>query len=157
MRVVVAGGKLQGVEAAYLAHQAVWSVLLVDKNPAPPARGLSDQFCHLDIILDSDKLTRIISGADFIIPAIEDEAVLKSLEQVAQRVGIPNACDLPSYSITSSKKRSTGCSWKKGSAPYWPECDYPVIAKPQRVAAVRGQPMKRSCVMEEFGSRRTTT
>jgi pyrrolysine biosynthesis protein PylC len=161
MRVVVAGGKLQGVEAAYLAHQAGWSVLLVDKNPAPPARGLSDQFCHLDIILDSDKLTRIISGADFIIPAIEDEAVLKSLEQVAQRVGIPNACDLPSYSITSSKKRSDRMFMEEGiPAPrYWPECDYPVIAKPSEGSGSKGvrkitDEKELAVFFEEVGSRR---
>jgi pyrrolysine biosynthesis protein PylC len=45
MRVVVAGGKLQGIEAAYLAHQAGWSVLLIDREASPPARGLCDQFC----------------------------------------------------------------------------------------------------------------
>ena len=71
MRVVVAGGKLQGIEAAYLAHQAGWSVLLIDREASPPARGLCDQFCQLDILVDSDKLAGIIKATDFIIPALK--------------------------------------------------------------------------------------
>jgi len=41
MIVAVVGGKLQGIEATYLAHKAGWDVLLIDTNPAVPASGLS--------------------------------------------------------------------------------------------------------------------
>ncbi len=140
MRVVVAGGKLQGVEAAYLARQAGWSVLLIDKNGSPPARGLCDQFCRLDIILDSDKLAGVLRDADLIIPAIEDKAALECLEEVVQRAGVPIACDLSSYAITSSKKRSDRLFAEKGiPAPrYWPDCEFPVIAKPSDMSGSKG-------------------
>jgi pyrrolysine biosynthesis protein PylC len=161
MRVVVAGGKLQGVEAAYLARQAGWSVLLIDKNGSPPARGLCDQFCRLDILLDSDKLAGVLRGADFVIPAIEDEAVLECLEEVAQRAGVPIACDLFSYAITSSKKRSDRLFAEKGMpAPrYWPDCQFPVIAKPSGMSGSKGikkisDERELALFFEEVGSKR---
>jgi pyrrolysine biosynthesis protein PylC len=140
MRVVVAGGKLQGVEAAYLARQAGWSVRLVDRNISVPARGICDEFCRLDILFETDKLVNIVRDADFIIPAIEDEAVLESLERVAQKAGVPIACDLSSYAVTSSKKKSDRLFAEKGiPAPrYWPECEFPVIAKPSDMSGSKG-------------------
>lgn len=161
MRVVVAGGKLQGVEAAYLARQAGWSVLLIDKNGSPPARGLCDQFCRLDILLDSDKLAGVLIGADFVIPAIEDEAVLECLEEVAQRDGVPIACDLSSYAITSSKKRSDRLFAEKGiPAPrYCPDCEFPVIVKPSDMSGSKGikkisNERELALFFEEVGSKR---
>lgn len=140
MQVVVAGGKLQGVEAAYLAHQAGWSVLLIDKNISVPARGICNQFYQLDILLEPDKLKQIAKMADFIIPAIEDQAVLECLDEVAHSIGAPIACDLSSYAITSSKKRSDRLFAEKGiPAPYyWPGCDFPVIAKPSGMSGSKG-------------------
>ncbi|MDD4402186.1 MAG: 3-methylornithine--L-lysine ligase PylC [Desulfitobacteriaceae bacterium] len=140
MRVVVAGGKLQGIEAVYLAHQAGWSVSLIDKNPSAPGKGLCDQFCQLDILQDSDQLERIIKSVDFVIPAIEDEAVLGCLEQVARRVGVPIASDLSSYTITSSKKKSDRL-FRENEIPaprYWPRCEFPVIAKPSDMSGSDG-------------------
>lgn len=140
MRVVVAGGKLQGIEAAYLARQAGWSVILIDKNPSAPARGLADQFCQLDILQDAARLERLIKSADFIIPAIEDKAVLSCLDKTAHRVGVPIACDLPSYTITASKKSSDRLFLENGiPAPqYWPHCEFPVIAKPSGLSGSMG-------------------
>ncbi|MFY9140631.1 MAG: 3-methylornithine--L-lysine ligase PylC [Thermacetogeniaceae bacterium] len=140
MRVVVAGGKLQGIEAAYLARQAGWSVLLIDKNPSAPARGICDQFCQLDILQDSNKLERLVKSADFIIPAIEDKAVLSCLDRTAHSVGVPIACDISSYAITSSKKASDRLFIeKKIPAPrYWPQCEFPVIAKPSDMSGSMG-------------------
>ena len=109
-----------------MAHQAGWSVLLVDRIISAPARGICDEFCRLDILQEPDKLTSIVKGAEFIIPAIEDEAVLECLEGVAQRAGVPIACDLSSYAITSSKKRSDRLFAEKGiPAPrYWRNANF---------------------------------
>ncbi len=161
MRVLIAGGKLQGVEAAYLAREARWSVDLIDKNPSPPARGLSDRFYQLNILKNSEQLREVIGGVDFVIPAIEDQAVLQALVQVSRSVGVPVACDLSSYAITSSKKKSDSLFAEKGiPAPrYWPEADFPLIAKPSEMSGSQG--VKRiadqkelAYVFEELGSRR---
>ena len=37
VRVGVVGGKLQGVEATYLARKAGWEVVVIDQDPNPPA------------------------------------------------------------------------------------------------------------------------
>ena len=52
--VAVAGGKLQGVEAAYLAHKAGWEVLLLDREDHVPASGLCDRFIQVDVTGDAD-------------------------------------------------------------------------------------------------------
>ena len=140
MRVVVAGGKLQGVEAAYLARQAGWSVVLVDRDGAAPARGLSDRFYRLDIIRDSAALAPVLKDADLIIPAIEDAAVLAALERLAPQRDLPLACDLSTYAVTSSKIRSDRFFAKQGiPAPrYWPDCEFPLMAKPSAGSGSRG-------------------
>jgi len=43
MRVAIIGGRLQGLEAVYLAKKAGWQTLLVDKEAAVPAAGLCDR------------------------------------------------------------------------------------------------------------------
>ncbi len=140
MRVLVAGGKLQGVEAAYLARQAGWNVLLIDRYGSPPARGLAHQFRQLDLLEDPVGLAAAVAAVDFIIPAIEDETVLALLEQAAQRAGTPIACDLPSYALASSKKRSDRLFAEKGiPAPRgWPDCGFPVIVKHAAMSGSQG-------------------
>lgn len=140
MRVLVAGGKLQGVEAAYLARQAGWSVLLIDRDGSAPARGLCDRFKQIDILSDPAGLAGAVGVVDFVIPAIEDSAVLTSLEQAAKRAGIPIALDLSSYAITSSKKRSDRLfAENRIPAPrQWPDCGFPVIVKHSGMSGSRG-------------------
>lgn len=140
MRAVVAGGRLQGIEAAYLARQAGWSVVLVDRDGSAPARGLCDRFCRLDIIRDSAALAPVLKGADLIIPAIEDAAALAALERQARQWDLPLACDLFAYAVTSSKKRSDRFFAEQGiPAPrYWPDCDFPLVAKPSAGSGSRG-------------------
>lgn len=140
MRVVVAGGKLQGIEAAYLARQAGWTVALVDRGASPPAKGLCDQFYRLDILGDSAKLAGALNGADLVVPAIEDAAVLTALEQAGRKAGVPVACDPAAYAVTSSKKRSDRLLAEMGvPAPrYWPRCEFPLVAKPSEGSGSRG-------------------
>ena len=44
MKVAIIGGKLQGLEAAYLAGKADWDVTIIDRVPGVPAAGLCQQF-----------------------------------------------------------------------------------------------------------------
>lgn len=131
MKVAVAGGKLQGVEAAYLAHEAGWEVALIDKNPRAPAAGLCDVFHLLDITKDDGALRKAFCGTDLVVPALEDAEALRSLERAAALEGIPIAYDPAAYSVSSSKKKSDSlfaeCSVpvpRPGPGPL------PLIAKP---------------------------
>ncbi len=140
MKVVVVGGKLQGVEAAYLARKAGWEVTLVDKNDNPPATGLSSEFHRLDVVTDRDRFKQIIKNHDLIIPAFEDEFVVKELIKTADMVDVPVAYDVEAYSISSSKIKSDKLFAENNiPAPkYWPDCRLPLIAKPSLLSGSHG-------------------
>ena len=105
MLVAVIGGNLQGVEATYLAKKAGWEVLVIDRKPVVPAKGLSDQFKQLDVTAEKN-LSKAFKGVDLVIPALENDAALACLNQWTQNTCIPFAFDLEAYSITSSKRKS---------------------------------------------------
>jgi len=132
VKVAIAGGKLQGVEAAYLSSQAGWSTVLIDKKKKPPAAGLCSSFYCMDIIRDYHDVKNIMVNVDLIIPAIEDTAVLKLLQKISKELKIPLAYDEKSYYISHSKKRSNRLFKKLGviMPGNWPDCKFPVIAKP---------------------------
>ncbi|MFC2164417.1 3-methylornithine--L-lysine ligase PylC [Acidobacteriota bacterium] len=140
MKVAVMGGKLQGIEAAYLARKAGWEVLLIDKNFDVPARGLSDIFLQFDLTSHTPDLSLHFQDVDLIIPALEDQDALISLEALAFRHTIPLAFDSESHSITSSKKASDRLFKELGlSSPrLWPDCGFPLIAKPSGLSGSRG-------------------
>ena len=140
MRVVIVGGKLQGIEATYLAHKAAWEVVLVDRNSAVPAAGLCDVFYQLDITGDALDLPEAVKTADLIIPALENPVALKYLREIAAKENIPLAYDAAAYAVTSSKKKSDLLFAKLGvPAPKpWPECDLPIIVKPSNSSGSRG-------------------
>ena len=54
MKVAIIGGKLQGVEAAYLAGKAGWDVTIIDRVPDVPASGLCHQFLLAEITTQTD-------------------------------------------------------------------------------------------------------
>lgn len=131
MNVAVIGGKLQGLEAAYLAKKAGWQVLVVDRKPDVPAAVICDQFCCLDINRREEFLARL-KGIDLIIPALENRPVLEKITAAGEESGIPVAFDPAAYDISASKSVSDRLFSKIGiPAPRaWPDCSFPVIAKP---------------------------
>jgi len=150
MRVVIVGGKLQGVEAAYLAHKAGWEVILVDRNSMVPAAGLCDAFYQLDVTSEALELTKAIKEADLIIPALEEPLALEYLSERAGREGVPLAYDAAAYAISSSKKESALLFAKLGipiPTP-WPKCALPVVVKPSNSSGSKG--VRRINKMEEL-------
>jgi pyrrolysine biosynthesis protein PylC len=140
MKVAVVGGKLQGVEAAYLAHQAGWQVWLIDQDPHVPARGLAHFFIQLDITKDARLLSDIFKEMDLIIPALENENALKSLKDLAVKGQYPLAFDEAAYALTSSKKKSNSLFDQRGiPVPRtWPDCGFPFIMKPSGLSGSQG-------------------
>ncbi len=140
MKVAVVGGKLQGVEAAYLAKQAGWQVLLIDKFPHIPAKGLADSFFLADITDPPPDLPDILHDMDLIVPALEKDEALNSLNDMAEKLGLPLVYDKTAYAVTSSKYES-GILFDKLNFPVprpWPECGFPVIVKPSGLSGSRG-------------------
>jgi len=150
MRVVIVGGKLQGVEATYLAHKAGWEVILVDRNSMVPAAGLCDAFYQLDVTSDALDLPKVIKAADLIIPALEEPVALNYLSERAARESVPLAYDATAYAISSSKRESDLLFAKLGvpiPTP-WPKCALPVVVKPSNSSGSRG--VRRINKMEEL-------
>lgn len=140
MRVAIVGGKLQGIEAAFLAREAGWEVILIDRKRNPPAAGLCQSFCRCDIGKDISSLPRIVEKVDLIIPAVEDVTALRALQRCAAEMNTPLAYDAEAYSITHSKKRSNRLFQKLGIPlpQSWPQCGLPLMLKPSTSSGSQG-------------------
>ena len=139
MLVCIVGGKLQGVEAAYLAGEAGWEARVVDKEPRVPATGLVDDFVQVDVTIDKD-LDGVLDDVDFVIPALEDDDALKSLTRWSRNSGVALAFDPEAYAVSSSKLKSAKLFKQIGlSTPVaWPQCKFPVLAKPDEGSGSKG-------------------
>ena len=139
MLVAVIGGNLQGVEAAYLARKAGWEVMLIDKNPVVPASGLCDRFVQLDVTSEQD-WGQVLFGVDLVIPALEKDDALQCLSRWTRAEGVPFAFDPSAYSVSASKIKSNQLFAQIGiPAPQpWPECSFPVMAKPSHSSGSKG-------------------
>ncbi|MEL7563806.1 MAG: 3-methylornithine--L-lysine ligase PylC [Dehalobacterium sp.] len=140
MRVAIVGGKLQGVEAAYLAQKAGWEVYLIDKSEHVPAQGLCDYFYCLDVSQKNSKIKNIFSRADLILPVLENKEALESLFYLAQTLNKPLAFDSKAYEISSSKVESNRVFLKTGIPipKLWPECGLPLVVKPSGSSGSEG-------------------
>ena len=139
MLVAVAGGNLQGVEAAYLAQKAGWDVLVIDRKPMVPASGLCHTFAQLDITSEND-LANVLNRVDLVIPALENDTALACLDRVTRNNGIPFAFDPAAYAISASKIKSEKLFNQIGvpTPASWPTCKFPVVAKPDKGSGSRG-------------------
>ena len=104
--VAIIGGRLQGIEAVYLAKKAGFRSLLVDQNPKAPAGGFCDEMGVFDVVRKEARLIEFLKRADFILPALENDAVHAALVEIAEEHGLPLAFDKEAYAIASSKRKS---------------------------------------------------
>lgn len=139
MRIAVVGGKLQGVEACYLARKAGWHVRLVDRCPDVLARGMCDEFIGADICRKDD-LGRVFGGVDLVLPALENKEALDAVLGFCTAAMLPCAFDAIAYEISSSKIASDRLFAGLGlpiPRP-WPEAGFPLIAKPSGSSGSKG-------------------
>jgi 3-methylornithine--L-lysine ligase len=139
MRLLVVGGRLQGVEAAYLAKKAGFWVRVVDKKAPVPAMGLGDEFLQVDVTAPGG-LAMAAEEIDLILPAMENQPALNALADGAPRLGIPFAFDPAAYGVSSSKQASDRLFAQHGiPAPIpWPVCGFPVVVKPSEGSGSEG-------------------
>jgi len=140
VKVAIVGGKLQGIEAAFLAREAGWETVLIDKKQSPPAAKLCQSFCRCDVVRDASSLPALLEKVDLIIPAVENVTALRVLQTCAAQLNIPLAYDARAYFISHSKKRSNRLFEKLGipMPQSWPECGLPLIAKPSAASGSQG-------------------
>lgn len=107
-RICLIGGKLQGVEAAYLAKKAGLAVILIDKNPSALAQSLADEFHCFDITKDKSRFISISAESDFMIPVNENEETIAFLKSVSNEneIKCPLLFDFGAYEISCDKSKS---------------------------------------------------
>ncbi|WKY44055.1 3-methylornithine--L-lysine ligase PylC [Eubacteriaceae bacterium ES2] len=137
--ILIVGGRLQGIEIAYLARKAGYYTLLLDKDKQAPAQHLVDQYVTGDA-LDDNLLRNLFARADVVIPALENMAVLKRLVYLSQVMNKRLLFDEAAYNISSSKEKSNAL-FSRLSLPIpqkYPDCPFPVIVKPDDLSGSAG-------------------
>lgn len=149
MRLAIVGGKLQGIECAYLAKKAGYSTVVIDRRPNAPALSLADESMVLDVVTRKGEAADILADCDAVLPANENLGTLTDLEVLSQKVGVPLLFDLEAYRISSSKLLSNKLlSELDIPIPHpWPECGYPVVVKPSSFSGSSGV-TKATCLPE---------
>jgi pyrrolysine biosynthesis protein PylC len=138
--ICIVGGKLQGMEAAYLSAKAGFRTVLLDKNPCVPASTLVDEFFRIDVVEEQSATRRLLSDADMVLPALEDAFALEALQRLCHEAGVKLMHDPSAYATTSSKEafarfcRSSGIPSPNVSL----HAPFPAIVKPVNGSGSRG-------------------
>ena len=134
IRIAIVGGRLQGIEAAYLCSKAAYETVLIDSDADPPAKGLADEFHQLDITRKAAKAKHVLRACDAVLPANENIRALRVLQKLCNELCIPFMQDNKAFSITSDKLKSIELLGKSGipTPETWPESGFPVIVKPAK-------------------------
>ena len=131
-KLAIVGGKLQGMEVAYLARKASIETVVIDRDPMAPALSLADEAIILDTVEEPRVAANIFKDCDAVLPANEDLSTLKGLTEMLTQMDIPFIFDLNAYEVSSSKIKSNDFM-KSLDIPMpkpWPECGFPVVVKP---------------------------
>ena len=132
MRIAIVGGALQGMEAVLLSRAAGYETVVLDRKKDAPAMSLCDEPVNLDPTKDPEDALKVFQGCDAVIPACEEMDLLKTLDSMKTKIGVPLLFDLASYNISSSKNKSNEIMDSVG-VPLpkpWPACGFPAIVKP---------------------------
>ena len=131
VRLLVIGAKLQGVEALYLARKAGYYTVAVDRNANAPGIHLADEFIIGDVFHE-DVMLPLFREANAVLPAVENNEVLLQIEAYGKKTGTTVLFDSSAYGISCSKEKSNRLFAVSGlPVPgAYPECEYPVILKP---------------------------
>ncbi len=140
MRLAIVGGKLQGVEAAYLAAKAGYQTVLVDRRQAPPAAGLADRHVVMDVTADAERSRTVLAACDAVLPACEDEATLAWLADHVPDWDVPLLFDPEAYAVSSSKLASNALFARLGVPRPRPRTEggYPLVVKPSVASGSHG-------------------
>ncbi|MCD8148713.1 MAG: 3-methylornithine--L-lysine ligase PylC [Clostridiales bacterium] len=137
--ILVVGGKLQGVEIAFLAREAGHRVTVADRNRFAPAVGIAHEAACVEFT-DEKAMCRLFSRADYVFPAVEDAEILEKLCKYRDITGTSLIFDPGAYAVSSSKTASKQLFERVGvrCAKPFPDCGFPVIVKPDSSSGSHG-------------------
>ena len=132
MKICIIGGRLQGIEACYLAKACGMYSILIDIDREVPASGLADRFVPGDLVKEDPEVIDAFKDADLILPANENDELLAKITELAERFDKPLAFDSEAYEITKSKIKSDRLFHENGipCPKYYPEGRAPYVVKP---------------------------
>jgi 3-methylornithine--L-lysine ligase len=137
----IVGGRLQGLEALYLARLAGIETALFDRDSKAPARALADNFFNVEIGAAKDGIVKdVLKECDLVIPATENDTTLSHLVRLGSELQIPVAFHEKAYELSSSKLESNRL-FKQLGVPIptrWPDCGFPVVVKPSGASGSNG-------------------
>ncbi|MBQ6810994.1 MAG: 3-methylornithine--L-lysine ligase PylC [Firmicutes bacterium] len=139
-KVCIIGGKLQGVEALYLAGKAGMETILIDHNESPLGKNFCGRFICQDVLQYDTNIISVLEEADFVLPALENQKVLDHLKALAEEYDINLVYDPRAYGISSSKKISDE-KMAEADLPcprYYPAGNFPYIVKPSAMSGSEG-------------------
>lgn len=102
----IIGGKLQGVEAAYLSKKAKCNITVIDKNKNCFAKIFANRTFIFDITKHLKKYLRIANKMDYLLPANENMKTLNFIEFNKKKVKCKILFDFKAYQISHNKKIS---------------------------------------------------
>ncbi|MFA6680282.1 MAG: 3-methylornithine--L-lysine ligase PylC [Candidatus Methanomethylophilaceae archaeon] len=146
MKLCIVGGALQGMEAAYLAYNAGYETVIVDRRADAPASSLGDHFVQLDPVKDRFKAMQVFGDCDAVLPANENPELLTVLETLTFDAEVPLLFDMDAYRISCSKIVSNDLMGRL-SVPMpkqWPACGFPAVVKPSSQSGSVGVSVVRS-------------
>lgn len=139
-KVCVVGGRLQGVEALYLAAKAGMETVLIDKECSPLGKEICGRFLCKDVLQYNTDLIKVLEEADFVLPALENKEALTALKYLSEEHDIRLIYDEHAYQICSSKQRSDAMMKAVGlPVPlHYPRGKAPFIVKPSGKSGSEG-------------------
>lgn len=139
-KLAIIGGKLQGLEAVYLAKKAGMETFLVDRKEGVPASALCDHFWKADVCREDPFLIQRLREVDLVLPALENQEALDALVRLADRHGFILAFDPHAYRISSSKIRSDQlfAEHQIPAPKVYPDCEPPYLIKPSGLSGSAG-------------------
>lgn len=104
-----------------------------------PGAALADRYVQADIF-DESSIKSLFQEADVILPAIEDEEVLKKIMDYGSQMNKPVIFDEQAYEISSSKRLSNQL-FRRLALPMpknYPNCGFPIMIKPDGLSGSIG-------------------
>ncbi|RLI39230.1 3-methylornithine--L-lysine ligase PylC, partial [Candidatus Bathyarchaeota archaeon] len=140
MRIGILGGRLQGIEAAYLCRKAGYESVLIDKDAHAPALTLANENYILDVAKEVSYVKKILKRVDAVLPANENKKALARSEKLCRELNIPFMQDNAAFWITSDKLKAENflLDLNIPTPKPWPDCGFPVIVKPSSKSGSEG-------------------